>query len=231
MAAVVIVGFLGALPLPWLSSPARQHTPRAQRAPYDVRLYIRLLLPDMLLTCGGGAVAGFIGLYLTLRFGVRPSFLGGFLTVSGLIGGCLVLLAPRFSDWLGTARAAITLQAAGVPAIVILTLSPMQAGAMAGEVLRNAFRSMGDPVYNAFAMSRVPREQRATVSGLYGVTWSIGFSVGPALSGIVQQRAGFTPAFLLGALVMACGVALLWMFFLRAPQSGRVLPDDSQPAA
>lgn len=219
MLAVVAVGLLGALPLPWLDIPPIRRLSKAERAPYDVRLYLRLLGPDMLLTCGGGAVAGFIGLYLTLRFGVRPGALGNFLTVSGLIGGGLVLLAPRFADWLGTTRAAIALQAAGVPAIVLLTLAPTQGVAMVGEVLRNGFRSMGDPVYNAFAMSSVPAEQRATVSGLYSTTWSIGFSLGPAISGAVQQRAGFTPAFLLGAASMSCGSLLLWYFFLRRPSA------------
>jgi MFS family permease len=85
---------------------------------------------------------------------------------------------------------------------------------MAGEVLRNGFRSMGDPVYNAFVMSRVPAEQRATISGLYSVTWSVGFSMGPGISGVVQQHFGFTPAFLLGGSIMAMGVGLLAAFFL-----------------
>jgi MFS family permease len=89
---------------------------------------------------------------------------------------------------------------------------------MAGELLRNGFRSMGDPVYNAFVMSQVPAEQRATISGLYSVTWSVGFSVGPALSGVIQQRAGFTPAFLAGAITLTAGAILLRMFFLRKPQ-------------
>jgi MFS family permease len=99
---------------------------------------------------------------------------------------------------------------------------------MAGEVMRNAARSMGDPVYNAFAMSQVPAEQRATISGLYSTTWSVGFSLGPAISGVVQQRAGFTPAFLLGAASMAAGAALLGTFFLRG-QSHRATsrPDGS----
>jgi predicted MFS family arabinose efflux permease len=164
-------------------------------------------------------VAGFIGLYLSLRFGVRPGALGTFLTVSGLLAGVLVLLAPRVAARLGTARAAVALQAAGVPAIVLLAVAPTQWLAMAGEMLRNAMRSMGDPVYNAFAMSRVPAEQRATISGLYATTWSVGFSLGPAISGVVQQHAGFTPAFLLGATTMASGAALLWAFFLRGPHA------------
>jgi MFS family permease len=89
---------------------------------------------------------------------------------------------------------------------------------MAGEMFRNGFRSMGDPVYNAFIMSQVPAEQRATASGIYSVTWSVGFSIGPALSGVIQQRAGFTPAFLAGAATMSVGVILLHTFFLSKPR-------------
>jgi predicted MFS family arabinose efflux permease len=215
MLTLVIVGLLGALPLPWLQARPRQHGPKAERPPYDLRLYARLLVPDVLLTCGGGAVAGFIGLYLTLRFGMRPDSLGTFLAVSGVIGGVLVLLAPRVADKLGTARAAVTLQAAGVPAVVVLSLAPTQGLAMGAEVLRNAFRSMADPVYDAFAMSAVPAEQRATISGLYSATWSIGFSIGPAISGVVQQQVGFAAAFLFGAALMTLGATLLWAFFLR----------------
>jgi MFS family permease len=221
--AAVLVGFAGALPLPWLTATGGRRPVGSRRQPFDLRLYARLLLPDVLLTCGGGAVAGFIGLYLTLRFGMRPASLGAFLTLSGLVGGSLVLLAPRFADRLGTTKAAVLLQACGVPAILLLTLSPLQFGAMTGELLRNSFRSMGDPVYNAFVMSRVPAEQRATVSGLYSVTWSFGFSVGPALSGALQQHAGFQPAFLAGACTMSLGVVLLWAFFLRGGGQDPVL--------
>ncbi|GAC1432386.1 MAG: hypothetical protein NVSMB65_05990 [Chloroflexota bacterium] len=231
MLAIVVIGFAGAIPLPWLRPAARPPRPRHQRPPYDLGLYARLLGPDVLLTCGGGAVAGFIGLYLTLRFGMRPASLGTFLTLSGIVGGVLVLFAPRMATLLGTARAAVLLQAAGVPAVVLLALAPSQALAMGGEMLRNAFRNLGDPVYNAFVMARVPPEQRATISGLYATTWSIGFSLGPAVSGVVQQRAGFTPAFLLGAAVMAAGSTLLWLFFLRGGRSGVHTEPDSSAAA
>jgi MFS family permease len=84
---------------------------------------------------------------------------------------------------------------------------------------------MGDPVYTAFVVSRVPEEQRATISGLYGTTWSIGFSLGPAASGVVQQHFGFTPAFLLGAGCIASGATLLWHFAKRMP--GAMLPQQN----
>ena len=68
----------------------------------------------------------------------------------------------------------------------------------------------------------MPAEQRATISGLYAATWSIGFSLGPAISGVVQQHAGFTPAFLLGGASMALGAGLLWGLFLQGPR--RITP-------
>lgn len=215
MVALALVAFVGALPLPWLRGTVRKHEASAPRPAVDLRLYLRLLGPDVLLTCGGGAVFGFVGLYLTVRFAMKPGDLGLFLTASGLVGGVLILLAPRLAARWGTAKTAVTLQALGVPAIVLLALAPAQWMALTGELLRNAFRSMGDPVYSAFAVSQVPEEQRATISGLYSATWSVGFSLGPAISGVVQQRAGFTVAFLLGAASMCMGSALLWSFFLR----------------
>ena len=215
MFTLALVALLGALPLPWLRGAARTREANVPRPAIDLGLYLRLLGPDILLTCGGGAVFGFVGLYLTVRFGMKPGDLGLFLTASGLIGGVLILLAPGLAARWGTARTAVLLQGLGVPAIILLALAPVQWMALLGEVLRNGFRSMGDPVYSAFAVSRVPEEQRATVSGLYSTTWSIGFSLGPALSGVVQQRAGFTVAFLLGAVSMGVGSALLWSFFLR----------------
>ena len=222
MLSLVAFSALGAVPLLWLRDTRRARHEAAARPRYDLGLYARLLGPDMLLTCGGGAVFGFIGLYLTLRFGMKPDNLGLFLTASGVLGGVLILLAPRMARRLGTARTAIGLQAAGVPAVLLLALAPSQALAMAGEVLRNAFRSMGDPVYSAFVVSQVPAEQRATISGLYAATWSIGFSLGPAISGVVQQHAGFTPAFLLGGASMALGAGLLWGLFLQGPR--RITP-------
>lgn len=213
--AMVVVAILGAIPLPWIREAPHHQDAARPRPAYDLGLYARLLGPDMLLTFGGGAVFGFVGLYLTLRFGMRPNDLGLFLTLSGVVGGCLILLAPALARRLGTTRAAIALQAACVPAVLLLALAPVQWLAMMGEVLRNACRSMGDPVYTAFIVSRVPEEQRATITGLYSTTWSIGFSLGPAASGVVQQHAGFTPAFLLGAACIALGSTLLGRFSRR----------------
>lgn len=218
MLTLVAVSAIGALPLPWLRDAVRKRGARAERPPLDLRLYLKLLGPDMLLTVGGGAVQGFVSLYLVLRFGVRADLVGTFLTVSGLLGGALILLAPRLAGRIGTARAAVALQALGVPAVLLLALAPVVGAAMLGEVLRNGVRSMGDPVYSAFVVSQVPEEQRATISGLYSTTWSVGFSLGPALSGVVQQHAGFAPAFLLGAASMFAGSALLYAFFLRPPR-------------
>ncbi len=76
-------------------------------------------------------------------------------------------------------------------------------------------RGMSDPVYTAFVQERVPGQYRARLTGLYSGTYSIGFSLGPAVSGQLQKAGGFTPAFLMGKACYFCGATLLYLFFGR----------------
>jgi predicted MFS family arabinose efflux permease len=95
-------------------------------------------------------------------------------------------------------------------------------------------RSMSDPVYTAFVQERVPEQFRARLTGFYSVTYSIGYSLGPAASGQLQHRGGFLPAFLMGAAVYLAGASLLWGFFRRdapartaLPSQGAISPDSA----
>ena len=82
---------------------------------------------------------------------------------------------------------------------------------------------MSDPVYTAFVQERVPEGYRARISGLYNVSYSIGFSLGPAVSGQLQKVGGFTPAFLMGTGCYLIGASLLYVFFGRErPSHSRV---------
>ncbi|MDQ2744007.1 MAG: hypothetical protein M3Z66_17165, partial [Chloroflexota bacterium] len=68
---------------------------------------------------------------------------------------------------------------------------------------------------------RVPEQYRARLTGLYSVTYSIGFSLGPAASGQLQRVGGFTPAFLMGTACYFCGATLLYLFFGRQKEVAR----------
>jgi MFS family permease len=76
-------------------------------------------------------------------------------------------------------------------------------------------RTLIEPVYAAFQMEQVSDRYRATLSGFYSVTWSIGFSIGPAVAGWLQTNVNLSTAFVFGACCLAVSASMLLFFFGR----------------
>lgn len=180
-------------------------------------LFVKLLIPDVLFTTGQGAVTGLLQIYMVLRFHVNPGTLGALYTLGGLTGGATSLMAPRFVRRWGTLRTAIAMQYLSVPAMLTTGFGPGFPLAAGGEFARNVFRGFFDPVYAAFTMQSVSRRLRATLSGFYSTTWSIGFTLGPAIAGFLQQRVSLSASFIVGAACVALSASLLAVFFGRTP--------------
>ncbi len=77
--------------------------------------------------------------------------------------------------------------------------------------------NMGNPLYNAFAMEQFEERERATVSGLMGMSWNIGWTIGPYLSGYMQAnpKIGFPPIFVITCLFYALATIFLKVFFQK----------------
>jgi len=216
MVATFVVGFLGAIPLLWLrEAPRDSRRPRATRA-YDVGLFARLLGPDLLLSFGAGAVLSFNQLYFATGFKVSAGLLGVFLAVAGTVGALGSLASPALVGRLGAARAAILLQGGAVPLITALALAPVLPVALTVYAVWSFLRSAIDPTYTGFAMSRVSEGQRSTLSGLYSVTWAVGFSSGPIMTGWLRGATrGFAVPFLVAAGCYAVAALALYILFVR----------------
>ncbi len=233
--AAAAVTFLPVLPLftlDKLSSPraearaaeaaaANGAAPTTSAAPVPQRmerkalivLFVKLLLPDMLATTGEGTVIGLLQLYFVLRFHMQPGSLGALFTLAGLIGGATALNAPRIERRWGKLKTATTMQYLSAPAMLLTGLAPVLPLAAAGEFSRIVLRGLFDPTYAAFTMEQVSSRYRATLSGFYSVTWSLGFSIGPILAGWLYQNFGSLPTFVVGAVCLTSAATLLRLFF------------------
>ncbi|GAC1406471.1 MAG: MFS transporter [Chloroflexota bacterium] len=217
---MVTLALVGAIPSFFL-----EEEPRSSQVSKDAppplgrlaRLFTKLLLPDLVLAFGLGAVLTFIQLYFHLRFHLDPGPVGIVVASGGVIAGFATLMTPLIARRWGNLRTAVRTQWAAAPLIGLLALSVQLWLALPAYWGLLMLRGMSDPVYTAFVQERVPEVYRSRLTGFYSVTYSIGYSLGPAASGQIQQMSGFTPAFLLGAVCYFLGATLLWAFFDRSP--------------
>src|SRR5438067_1623021 len=186
-----------------------------KRERLPVALFVKLLVPDLLFTMGEGAVVALMPLFFILRFGLLPRTLGIIFTISGLAGGVFSLTAPLFVKRWSKLRLITSVQYLTAPLMVLIGFAPTLPLAIAGEYARSFMRTLIEPVYAAFAMEQVSDRQRATLSGFYSVTWSIGFSIGPSIGGWLQSNVSLSTSFVFGAFCLLLAPTLLLTFFGR----------------
>jgi MFS family permease len=186
-----------------------------KRERLPVALFLKLLVPDLLFTMGEGAVVALMQLFFILRFQLLPGTLGIIFTISGLAGGIFSLTAPLFVKRWSKLRLITTVQYLTAPLMVLIGFAPTLPLAITGEYARSLMRTLIEPVYAAFAMEQVSDRHRATLSGFYSVTWSIGFSIGPSVGGWLQSNVSLSTSFVFGAFCLLLAPSLLLTFFGR----------------
>ena len=186
---------------------------KGERLP--VSLFVKLLVPDLLFTMGEGAVVALMQLFFILRFHLLPGTLGIIFTISGLGGGVFSLTAPLFVKRWSKLRLVTSVQYLSAPLMIVIGFAPTLPVAITGEYTRSFMRTLIEPVYAAFAMEQVSDRHRATLSGFYSVTWSIGYSIGPSIGGWLQSNVGLSTSFVFGAFCLLMAPSLLLTFFGR----------------
>jgi len=203
------------------SGPLAEAVLHENRERLPVALFVKLLVPDLLFTMGEGAVVALMQLFFILRFHLLPGPLGIIFTISGLAGGIFSLTAPLFVKRWSKLRVVTTVQYLTAPLMVLIGFAPTLPLAITGEYTRSFMRTLIEPIYAAFAMEQVSDRQRATLSGFYSVTWSIGFSIGPSVGGWLQSNVSLSASFVFGAFCLLLAPTLLLTFFgrqLRQPR-------------
>lgn len=204
------------------SGPLAEAVLHQKRERLPVGLFLKLLIPDLLFTMGEGAVVALMQLFFILRFNLLPGPLGIIFTISGLAGGIFSLTAPLFVKRWSKLRVITTVQYLTAPLMILIGFAPTLPLAIAGEYTRSFMRILIEPIYAAFAMEQVSDRHRATLSGFYSVTWSIGFSIGPSIGGWLQSNVGLSASFVFGAFCLLLAPSLLITFFgklLKQPRA------------
>ena len=175
---------------------------------------IKLSLPNLIIGIGAAMLIPYLNLFFSERHHLSDQNLGILFAASSLLVGVGTFIGPRLVGNLGgKIRMIVISQSISLFFLLVLGFSPFAWLAVIGFFVRGTLMNMVAPLFDAFAMERTPEFEQGTVNSIRSWAWNVGWSIGPYLSGIVQQRFGFSPLFLTTAILYAVGILLTWSFF------------------
>jgi MFS family permease len=180
---------------------------------------VRLLVPQLIIGLGAGLLIPYLNVFFKQRFAISDSLLGFSFGVSQLGMGLATMFAPILAERWGKVRTIVASELASLPFLLALGFVPVLPVAIGAFWLRATLMNMGGPLYTAFAMEQAKEEERGKLGAVLGLCWSVGRGIGPGISGVVQQRFGFTPLFLTTGATYLVAAVLLRAFFGGAEQT------------
>jgi MFS family permease len=210
--------FLLGLPFVW-GLPVAEGERRPLRLSRRLFLWLRLLLPQVVIGFGAGLVIPFLNLYLKAKFGLTYGTTGLVFALSALATGAAMLLQPLLVQRLGRLGAIVFVQALSLPFLAALAWAPWLPLVTLALLIRGALMNAAGPVYAALAMDYLDEEERPGFFLVESALWSLLFALASALSGLVQGALGLKAFDLLFGVTLALyalGIALWpWAFRKR----------------
>jgi MFS family permease len=175
---------------------------------------IKLSLPNLLLGFGAAILIPYMNVFFREQFAISDQTLGILFSLSSLLVGVGSIIGPRLADALGSKiRAVVLTQGSSLVFLFLIGFAPALWLAAVGYLLRGVLMNMAVPLFNAFAMEQVDESEQATVNSLKETAWQVGWAVGPYISGLVQERYGFTPLFIVTGVLYAFSTLMTWGYF------------------
>ncbi len=218
-----MISFLVLVPIVFIREPKLAGEERREKAKEPkpsiwktlVRpLTLKLSVPNLAIGFGAATLVPYLNVFFSERFHMSDSALGILFGVGSLATGLGCIIQPRFIPHLGGKVRTITLgQTISLVFLLMVGFSPWPWLAVIGFVVRGALMNMVSPLFDAFALEQSHESEHGAVTSIRNFAWNIGWTVGPYVSGLVQQRWGFTPLFINTAVMYGIGITLTWIFF------------------
>ncbi|HLO34165.1 MAG TPA: MFS transporter [Anaerolineales bacterium] len=184
------------------------------------RQIIKLATPNFLIGMGAAILIPYMNVFFKDRFAISDALLGLFFGLSSLSIAIGSLIGPRLTTRLGgKVRTVAFTQLSSVIFMLMIGFIPSLWIAGFAFLMRAALMNMSAPLYSAFCMEQTPVRQQGLASSVLNIAWQIGWSVGPYISGVVQQQYGFAPLFIATTLLYLAAIGVMWRFFRDAEQT------------
>ena len=189
------------------------------------RTTLKMATPNILIGFGAAILIPYMNVFFKDQFMISDKLLGTMFSLSSLMIGVGSLVGPRLAVRLGgKVRAVAFTQFSSLVFLMLVGFSPFYWLAAIGFLMRTMLMNMATPLYSAFCMERVPERDQGVVNSVLNISWQVGWSVGPYLSGLVQENYGFTPLFLATGGLYLIAILTMWAFFQKADRPLQTVP-------
>jgi len=185
-------------------------------------LTIKLSLPNLAIGFGAAILVPYFNVFFAERHQMSDASLGLLFGAGSLLTGVACIIGPRLVGNLGgKVRMVILGQGVSLAFLLMIGFSPRPWLAVVGFLARGALMNMVAPLFDAFGLELSRESEHGAVNSIRSLALNVGWAVGPYISGLVQQRYGFSPLFISTAVLYAVSILLVWIFF--RPGAARTL--------
>lgn len=183
----------------------------------DRGLVFRLILPGALVGLGAGMTIPFMNVYIERKFNVSFENLGQIFAWTAIATAAALMVQPVLAGKMGKVKSVVLVQGLSLPFLLVLGYAQFFPLVVAALFVRGALMNMGNPVFSAYSMERVPDRERATFTSLTSSTWALGWASGSWFSGTLRDALGFFEGFnvlwAIMAVLYASSMLLMWFWF------------------
>jgi predicted MFS family arabinose efflux permease len=215
----ILLGSMGIIPLIFIQGmekpvPVAKENRRPVWSFLARPLVWKLILPNFLTGLGAAIVIPYLNVFFVEKFKLTNQWLGVLFSVGALLVGLGSALGPSLVNRLNSKIKTIVLtQTISLVFLLLLGFSNLVWLAAVGFIIRGVMMNMASPLYSAFAMEQIKSEDQGAVNSLLTIAWTVGWAVGPMISGFTQQRYGFSPLFITTFILYSISIISMWMFF------------------
>lgn len=192
-------------------------------------LFLRLLMPSMLIGFGSGLTIPFINLYFKFEWGLSDSLIGTWFGLAQLTTFIGMILSPLLVRRFHIVRVIVWSQLASIPFMLIMGYVDLFPVVISAFLLRQVLMNMHNPMNTQFRMELVAPEEQSLINALRMIGFTGVRALAAFFGGRIIDHYSFSLSFTLTSAFYFVAAVLFFTFFHNV----RIASDaaDSGPTA
>ena len=175
-----------------------------------------LVIVQVLIGLGAGLFIPYFNLYFVKGLGASSALFGLIDGGANAINAVLTLLAPLLAMRIGKVNTITYTRIISIPLLLTIALVHLLPLIALLYLFRQGTMDMSLGIFQVFSMEEIPEQRRGLANSTYQVVAQVATAITTPLGGVIITAMGFTPVFLIGAVLYVLAIALFWVRFRTA---------------